>query len=74
MKAAAYSRSCSESSAVCGDAMRMAPGGADRAPVRPPLFGEPGEEGLAELALDRLGVRAHLGGLLRPAFGLLARQ
>ena len=25
MKAAAYSRSCSESSAVCGEAMRMAP-------------------------------------------------
>ena len=49
-------------------------GGADGAPVRSLLFRQPCEEGLAELALDRLGVRAHLGGLFRPALRLLARQ
>ena len=49
-------------------------GGADRATVRALPFRQPGEEGLAEIAPDRLGVRAHLRRLLGPTLGFLARQ
>ena len=40
-------------------------GGAERTAVRALPFRQPGEEGLAEIAPDRLGVRAHLRRLLR---------
>ena len=56
----AHSRSCSESSAVCGKAMRMAPTAAERMAVRALPFRQPGEEGLTEFALDRLDVGAQL--------------
>ena len=47
---------------------------ADGPPVRARALGEPGEEGLAELALDGLRLRAHPRRLLRPALRFLAAE
>ena len=55
-----------------GDAHRA--GGADRPPVRAYPFRQPGEEGLAELALDGPGVGPHLRRLLGPGLGFLAGE
>ena len=46
----------------------------DRPAVRALTFGEPGEEGLTELALDRLGIRTHRGRLLRPLLGFAVAE
>ncbi len=55
-----------------GDAHRGP--GADRAPVGALALRQPDEEGLAELAVDRLRLRAHLHGLLGPALRFLAGE